>query len=140
MKKAPAKVDRPGLPTKGAIAGYDHHGPIISSRKLNEKKPRRGRRRGFKPVLGSWWPMGVGHWGGHHAEKAKARCKMSSFNGDFTDDFERPPGEVTPFSCVVRFLPVSANPTPTHHRTETKKSEADQAEGAGFGNVNELRL
>jgi hypothetical protein len=26
----------------GAIAGYDHHGLIISSRELNEKKPRRG--------------------------------------------------------------------------------------------------
>ena len=28
---------------------------------------------------------------------------------------------------------LSAIPTPTLHRTETKKSEADQAEGGGFG-------
>ena len=29
----------------------------------------------------------------------------------------------------------SAIPTPTPHRTETKKSEANQAEGSGFGDV-----
>ena len=37
----------------------------------------------------------------------------------------------------IRQLCCSAMPPPTRHRTETKKSEADQAEGRGFGNRKE---
>jgi hypothetical protein len=32
------------------------------------------------------------------------------------------------------FVLMSAKPPPSLHRTEPKKSEADQAEGGGFGN------
>ena len=41
--------------------------------------------------------------------------------------------------CIIQLHPaivgswLSANQPPTPHRTETKKSEANQAEGRGFG-------
>src|SRR5262245_46271525 len=35
--------------------------------------------------------------------------------------------------AITSALPVSGLPTPRRHRTDTEKSEADQAEGCGFG-------
>ena len=37
-------------------------------------------------------------------------------------------------------ISMSAIPTPTLHRTETKKAEADEAERGGFGNRNKVRI
>ena len=108
FRGVPVNVDRPGLPTNGSI---------ISSRKLNEKKPRSRRRRGFKQVLGSWRPMGVGHWGRHHAEKAKARCKMSSFNGDFTDNSN---GAGQRCACCAR--PLRGREMPGNWRNQAQKA------------------
>ena len=45
---------------------------------------------------------------------------------------EQPPRRMFLERAVAKFL-ASQFPTPTRHRTEAKTSEADQAEGGGFG-------
>jgi hypothetical protein len=43
-KEAPAKVDRPGLPTNGVIAGKSTTAIIVANCEVAKKKPREGSR------------------------------------------------------------------------------------------------
>src|SRR5262245_62509847 len=42
--------------------------------------------------------------------------------------------------AITSALPVSGLPTPPRHRTDTEKSEADQAEGGGFGDGGNINV